>query len=30
MLRMKAGTPYEVLKAAGVVYTITITQAPTK
>ena len=30
MLRMKADTPYEVLKAAGVVYTITITQAPTK
>lgn len=30
MLRMKAGTPYEVLKAAGVVYTITITRAPTK
>lgn len=30
MLRMKAGTPYEVLKVAGAVYTITITQAPTK
>lgn len=30
MLRMKVGTPYEVLKASGVVYTITITQAPTK
>ena len=29
MLRMKAGTPYEVLKAAGVIYTITITPAQT-
>ena len=30
MLRMQAGTPYEVLKAAGDVYTVTITQGPVK
>jgi|GEM_PF-3256830 hypothetical protein len=30
MLRMKAGTPYEVLKSGGVVYTIMIAPAPTK
>ena len=30
MLRMKAGTPYEVLKAGGAIYTITITPVPKK
>jgi hypothetical protein len=30
MLRMKAGTAYEVLKAAGAVYTITISPVPSK
>lgn len=30
MLRMKPGTAYEVLKAAGVTYTITISKAETK
>ena len=30
MLRMKAGTAYEVLKSGGVVYTIMIAPAPTK
>jgi hypothetical protein len=30
MLRMKPGTAYEVLKAAGAIYTITISPVPSK
>lgn len=29
MLRLKPGMPYEILKSAGVVYTVTISPAPT-